>query len=118
MPGSIIFISSIQASMKPALSVAYNTAKNGLNGLAFTLANELAPRHIRVNIIEPGWIDTPGERKYASDVQIASAAPTLPWGRLGTREEIANAVLFLASDEASFITGEILVVSGGVWPAL
>ena len=115
MSGSIIFISSIQASMNPALSVAYNTAKNGLNGLAFTLANELAPHQIRVNVIEPGWIDTPGERKYASDAEIASAAPSLPWGRLGTPEEIANAVLFLASELGSYVSGASLRVDGALW---
>ena len=70
-PGSIIFIGSILAIRNPSRSAPYNTAKNGLRGLTYTMASELAPHRIRVNLIEPGWIDTPGERNYATDDEIA-----------------------------------------------
>lgn len=114
-PGSIIFISSILAIRNAAQSVAYNAAKNGLYGVAYTMAGELAPHQVRVNLIQPGWIDTPGERKYATDEEIASQGTRLPMGRLGAPEEIANAVVFLASDAASYITGAALRVDGALW---
>ncbi|MBM4437124.1 MAG: SDR family oxidoreductase, partial [Actinobacteria bacterium] len=66
-------------------------------------------------IIEPGWIDTPGERKYFGDDEIRATAPRLPWGRLGTPEEIANAVVFLASDLGAYVSGASLRVDGALW---
>ena len=107
-PGSIIFIGSIQADRNPPKSAPYNSAKNGLRGLMYTLASELAPHKIRVNLIEPGWIDTPGERTYATDAEIKAGAEELPWKRLGTAEEIGNGVLYLASDMGSYVSGAIL----------
>jgi len=111
--GKIVFISSVHAEMPYARSVAYNAAKAGLNQMAATMAVELLPHRINVNLIEPGWIDTPGERLTFGEERMRQVAPTLPWGRLGTPEDIGRAAAFLASDDADYITGSILRVDGG-----
>ena len=111
--GKIIFISSVHARTPYVRSVAYNAGKSGLNHLAFTIAAELAPHRINVNVIEPGWIDTPGEQETFGPEAIRQAAPALPWGRLGTPEDIGRAAVFLASDDADYITGTALRVDGG-----
>src|SRR3954451_4032564 len=103
--GKIVFISSVHARIPYADSVAYNAGKGGLNSLAFTIAAELLRHRINVTVIEPGWIDTPGEHEAFGDVAIRKAGPTLPWGRLGAPEDIGKAAAFLASDEADYITG-------------
>src|SRR5262245_15807948 len=77
--GKVVFISSVHARVPYARSVAYNAAKAGLNHMARTMAAELAPFRINVNVIEPGWIDTPGEHAAFGDLAIAKAAPGLPW---------------------------------------
>ena len=112
--GKIVFISSIHASIPFARSVAYNAAKAGLNHMARTMAAELLPQRINVNVIEPGWIDTPGEHATFGDETIAKAGPALPWGRLGTPDDIGRAAAFLCSDEADYITGTMLLVDGGL----
>lgn len=111
--GSIIIISSVHAFLPIRNSLPYNTAKAGINHMGRTMANELVGQGIRVNIVEPGWTDTPGERTFASEEEIQAAARRLPMGRLATIEEIGRAVAFLASDEASYITGATLRVDGG-----
>ncbi len=113
--GKIIFISSVQSRIPYVRSAAYNAAKAGLNHLAFTIAAELVRHRINVNVIEPGWIDTPGEHETFGTDYIAQAAPTLPWGRLGTPEDIGRAAAFLASADADYITGTSLLVDGGFW---
>ena len=113
--GKIIFISSVHARVPYARSVAYNAAKVGLNHMAYTIAAELLSHRINVNVIEPGWIDTPGEHETFGDSAIAAAAPTLPWGRIGTPEDIGKAAVFLASGDADYITGTSLLVDGGLW---
>jgi glucose 1-dehydrogenase len=113
--GKIVFMSSVLARIPYTRSVAYNAAKAGLNNMAYTIANELLPHRINVNCIEPGWIDTPGERAAFGDEAIARDGPQLPWGRLGTTADIGNAAAFLASDEAAYVTGTTLVVDGGLW---
>jgi glucose 1-dehydrogenase len=111
--GKIVFISSVQAEMPLARSSGYGAAKAGLNHLAQTMAVELAAYHVNVNVIEPGWIDTPGEREtFDADVILAEGAK-LPWGRLGTPRDIGQAAVFLASDAADYITGAVLPVDGG-----
>jgi glucose 1-dehydrogenase len=82
--------------------------------MARTWATELAKYRIRVNTIEPGWIDTPGERNFYTEDEIRELGARLPFGRLGSPEEIAVAARFLASDEASYITGSCLRVDGGI----
>ena len=78
-----------------------------------TIARELAPHRIRANAIEPGWTDTPGERQFTSEDEIRQEGARLPWGRLATSEDIANAAVFLCSDAADYITGTVLKVDGG-----
>ena len=112
--GKIVFISSVHAHMPYALSVAYNTAKAGLNHMARTMAAELAKYRINVNVIEPGWIDTPGERKAFGEKCLMEEAVALPWGRLGVPSDIGKAAAFLSSDNADYITGSILRVDGGI----
>lgn len=111
--GKIVFISSVHARRPFTRSVAYNAAKAGLNHMAFTIAAELLPHRINVNVIEPGWIDTPGEHETFGDAAIAQAGPTLPWGRLGTPQDIGKTAAFLASDDADYITGAAILVDGG-----
>ncbi len=113
--GKIIYISSVQSRIPYVRSAAYNAAKAGLNHMAFTIAAELARHRINVNVIEPGWIDTPGEHETFGDAFIAESAATLPWGRLGTPADIGKAATFLASDAADYITGTSLLVDGGFW---
>jgi glucose 1-dehydrogenase len=113
--GKIVFISSCHVKTPYARSVAYNAAKAGLNNMAFTIAAELYRHRINVNIIEPGWIDTPGEHEAFGSEAIAKAGATLPWGRLGRPEDIGKAAVFLASDDADYITGTALAVDGGIW---
>jgi glucose 1-dehydrogenase len=113
--GKIVFISSGHAHTPYVGSVAYNAGKAGLNQLAFTIAAELYPYRINVNVIEPGWIDTPGEHEAFGDEFMSQTGASLPWGRLGTPEDIGKAAVFLASDDAEYITGAALRVDGGIW---
>lgn len=112
--GKIIFISSVQSRIPCVRSVAYNAAKSGLNQMALTMAAELLKHRINVNVIEPGWIDTPNEQATFGSEAIAKAAPTMPWGRLGTPADIGRAAAFLASSDADYITGTSLLVDGGL----
>jgi glucose 1-dehydrogenase len=111
--GKMVFISSVHARIPYVRSIAYNAAKSGLNHMAFTIAAELARYRINVNVIEPGWIDTPGEHETFGSEAIRQAAPALPWGRLGTPEDIGKAATFLCSADADYITGAALLVDGG-----
>jgi len=115
--GSIVFISSVHAELPVAVSGAYNLCKAGLNHYMATLAVELASQRIRVNTINPGWIDTPGERKNLSEEELYAQAKTLPWGRIGNAREIADAVVYLCSPQADYITGATLRVDGGLTAA-
>ena len=111
--GKIVFISSVHGLMPYSRAVAYNAAKAGLNHMARTIAAELIPHHINVNVIEPGWIDTPGERIAFGDPMVNEGGQWLPWGRLGQPEDIGKAACFLCSDDADYITGTVLRVDGG-----
>lgn len=112
IPGSISLIGSMHGDHAFANSTSYNIAKFGIQGLALTMANELASRHIRVNVIHPRWIDTPGERLYATEAELQEEAHRLPWKRLGQPSEIGRVAAFLASDDASFVSGSILRADG------
>ncbi len=112
--GAIVMISSVHAHRGFPNSTAYNGAKAAVNHMARTWATELAPHRIRVNCIEPGWTDTPGERAFFTEEQIREEGQKLPWGRLAEPSEIADAVAFLASPRASYITGSVLKVDGGI----
>ena len=111
--GAIVFISSVHAFLAIPNAAAYNAAKAGINHMGRTMAAELAPHAIRVNVIEPGWIDTPGERNWKPEEELLAAGRQLPFGRLGTPEEIAQGAAYLASEEASYVTGSILRIDGG-----
>ncbi len=113
--GAILFISSVLADIPFPTSLPYNAAKAGINQMSATIANELAEYRIRANVIAPGYTDTPGERQYATEEQIREAATALPWKRLGTPQDVANAATFLCSDAADYITGTVLSVDGGYW---
>lgn len=112
--GKIVFISSLHARVPFVHAVAYNAAKRGLNAMSETIAAELLPYRINVNTIEPGWIDTPGERETFGDAAVAAGGAGLPWGRLGTIQDIGKAAVFLSSDDADYITGTTLLVDGGL----
>ena len=111
--GSIVMISSVHAVMAFKNSLAYNTAKAGLNHMARSMAAELTPQRIRVNVIEPGWTDTPGERRFSTEEQLRIGGSKLPLGRLGTSEEIGKGAAYLASDDAAYVTGSVLRIDGG-----
>jgi glucose 1-dehydrogenase len=111
--GKIVIIGSILAEIPFTSSAAYNMAKAAVNHLGRTLAAELAPHRINVNVVNPGYIDTPGERNFATEEQIQRAARNIPWGRMGTPRDIGRAVAYLASDDADYVTGTALVVDGG-----
>ncbi len=112
--GKIIITGSIHEEIAVPESAAYNMAKTAVNHLARTMASELARHRINVNVINPGWIDTPGERKYATEEELQEIAKDLPWGRMGTPDDIGKAAAFLASDDADYITGASLRIDGGL----
>ncbi len=112
--GSIVVVGSPHAYVPVPRSMAYNMAKAAIEQMAKTAAIELVDQKIRVNLMVPGWIDTPGERKFAGDETIRRAGEKLPWKRLGTPEEIARGVVFLCDPESDYITGSSLLIDGGI----
>lgn len=112
--GSIVVVSSPHANMAIPTSMAYNMSKAAIDHMARTAAIELAASRVRVNIVHPGWIDTPGERKFFTEEQLAQGATKLPWGRLGQPDEIGRAICFLCSEAADYMTGGTLTIDGGV----
>lgn len=112
--GSIVNVSSIQGIRGGILSAAYAASKAALIGFSKSMAIELAPYEIRVNVVAPRAIDTPLFRRYleARKMTEMDIKKRYLFGRLGTPEEVARAILFLASDESSYISGEVLVVGG------
>jgi glucose 1-dehydrogenase len=111
--GSAVLVSSAQARVAHPACMAYNMAKAALDQMARTAALELAPHRIRVNLIYPGWTDTPGERKFFSEEVMKAASKQLPCGRLAQPDEIARGVLFLVDPESDYITGTTLCIDGG-----
>ncbi len=112
--GCIVFVSSPHASIAVPGAMAYNMSKAAVDHMAKTAAIELAEHRIRINIVHPGWTDTPGERKFASEEQIATAAANLPWGRLAQSEEIARGIVFLCDPASDYTTGATLLIDGGI----
>ena len=112
--GAITIVSSPHANIAFPGAMAYNMSKAAIDQMAKTAAIELIDDQIRVNIVHPGWIDTPGERKFYSEEQLAKAAQNLPMKRLGTSEEMGKAILFTLSPDSSYMTGSVLLVDGGI----
>jgi len=112
--GSIVVMSSPHAKIPIPTAMAYNMAKAAIDHMARTAAIELAEYRIRVNLVHPGWIDTPGERKFFSDEQLEEGAKSIPWKRLGQPEEIGKLVRFIMSDECDYMTGSTLLMDGGI----
>ncbi|MDR0786683.1 MAG: SDR family oxidoreductase [Gemmatimonadota bacterium] len=110
--GSLVNCASILGTLGQSGTVAYSAAKGGVVNMTRTLALEAAPRGVRVNSIGPGYIDTPLLQGMSPEAR-EGLVRLHPIGRLGRDEEVANAVLFLASDEASFVSGAYLLVDGG-----
>ncbi len=111
--GSIINISSMWGEVGASCEVIYSTAKAGLIGFTKALAKEISPSGIRVNCITPGLIRSDMNSTLTGE-DLQAVVDETPLGRMGEPEDIAKAVLFLASDKASFITGEVLKVNGGL----
>ena len=112
--GRIVAISSVVGQMGNAGQANYAASKAGLIGFCKSLAREVGSRHVTVNVVAPGFVETDMTKVVAEETQKQWAAQ-IPLGRLGTRDDIASAVCFLASDEASYITGQVLAVNGGMY---
>lgn len=111
--GVIINISSIVGLRGNPGQINYSASKAGIIGMTKSLAKELAGRNVRVNAVAPGFIDTDMTRKLPEKVR-KELLNTIPLGKLGTCEDIANVVNFLVSDEARYITGQVISVDGGM----
>ena len=112
--GRIVLLGSLSGRTGGVLTgAAYAAAKGGIESLAKSMAQELAPRGITVNVIAPGAIETPMLRAHSAERKQGMAAST-PLKRLGQPEEIAGAIAFLASPEAAFITGAVMHINGGI----
>ncbi len=112
--GRIINISSVVGFTGNVGQANYASAKAGLIGFTKTLAKELASRNITVNAVAPGFIQTDMTEVLPEDIK-ESYLKQIPMGRFGTPEDVANVVLFLASDLSSYITGEVIHVNGGMY---
>jgi NAD(P)-dependent dehydrogenase (short-subunit alcohol dehydrogenase family) len=112
--GAIVNFSSAAATLgSPGEFIHYAASKGAINTMTVGLAKEVAREGIRVNAIEPGMVDTDMQKASGDPGRVARIVPTVPMGRSGTPEEIAETVLFLLSDAASYVTGAILRVTGG-----
>ena len=111
--GTIINVSSISGIMGNGGQSNYSASKAGMIGLTKSMARELSGRGIRVNAVAPGYIPTDLTASLPADM-MSKLMENIPLQRLGTVEDVAHAVSFLASDKASYITGHVLVVDGGL----
>jgi len=111
--GVIINVSSTAGQRGEAFHSPYAATKSGVIGLTKSLAPELVKDNIRVNCVAPGWVDTDMSRPSLESDEAEEVLSKIPMGRVGTPEELAGPILFMASDLSTFITGEILNVNGG-----
>jgi glucose 1-dehydrogenase len=112
--GNLVFVSSPHAYKPIPGAMAYNMAKAAVDQMAKTAAVELAEFRIRVNLIHPGWTDTPGERKFFYENELMEHGSNLPWGRLASPDDIAHGVVFLVHPRSDYITGATLSIDGGI----
>ena len=112
--GAIVLVSSPHAFIPAPRAMAYNMSKAALEHMARTAAIEVAEHRIRINVIQPGWTDTPGELKFASRETLDTAGAKIPLGRLGTAEEMAEGILFLCDPRQEYMTGAALLIDGGI----
>ncbi|MBV9927781.1 MAG: 3-oxoacyl-ACP reductase FabG [Acidobacteria bacterium] len=113
--GTIVNVSSIAGRNGGALgSIHYSTAKGGLITLTKGFAKELAPYGVRVNAVSPGVIDTPYHERFSTPEAMKAYVAGIPLGRVGTAEEVASVIAFLASDAASYLCGETIELNGGM----
>lgn len=112
--GAIVIVGSPHADHAFPDAMPYNMAKAAVTHMARTAACELFPHKIRVNVIHPGWTDTPGERKFKSDEELAKIGAATPPGRLARPDEIARGILFLADDASVYVNGTTLSIDGGL----
>jgi len=111
--GKIVCISSIASFVGFEGLTHYCASKGGINALVRAMALELAPKKINVNAVAPGAIDTPGAQAAFNEKAAKQTIAAIPWGRMGQPQDIASAVVFLASDQADYITGQTIIVDGG-----
>jgi len=112
--GAIVLVSSPHAYIAAPRAMAYNMSKAAIEHMAKTAAIEVAEHRIRINVIQPGWTDTPGERKFASEDTLQTAGSKIPLGRLGHPAEMAEGILFLCDPANSYMTGATLLIDGGI----
>jgi len=112
--GSIVNVASVAALRSAASSVVYSGIKSGILGITRAAAAELGERNIRVNAVCPSAVPTEGTQRNRNAERDANRIARTPLGRLGTVEDIARAICFLASDDAGFITAQALTVDGGI----
>ena len=111
--GRIVVIGSIMADFSAATAAAYSMAKCATREMVKVAANEVACHDININMIQPGYIDTPGERRLASEEELRNSASCIPLRRLGTPRDIGQLALFLCSDQSTYITGSVVDCDGG-----
>lgn len=112
--GYIVNVSSVAARFGGGLgALAYSTSKGAMSTMTKALAREFAPQNIRVNAVSPGTVDTNYHRSFSTPEALNGVRASTPAGRLGTPDEIADAIVFLCSDQASFIHGQVIEVNGG-----
>jgi 3-oxoacyl-[acyl-carrier protein] reductase len=109
--GRIVVLSSVAAQRGSPGQVAYAASKGGLLSAARSLALELAPRGITVNVVSPGLIET----EMLKGAAVQALLPHVPLGRVGHPQEVAHVIRYLVSDEAGFVTGQVIGVNGGMW---
>jgi len=112
--GSIVNLTSVVGEMGNAGQAAYSATKAGLIGLTKSVARELASRNVRVNAVAPGFIDTDMTAALPEAAK-QKMSEAIPLGRLGTADDVAAAVAWLCSDQASYVTGEVIRVNGGMY---
>ena len=111
-PGAIVNVASTYAEVTERSASAYSASKGGVRMLTKSMALELGPHQIRVNAVGPGWIRT-GMNPLDDPAQVAELEPTIPLGRVGLPEDVADVIAFLASEDARYVSGQTLFVDGG-----